>query len=175
MNLTAHKIAQKANVKTILDDFFRDIRVVGVIAALDIPTIKNGDTEQRSKADIYFRKYTDATPFRIDSFTKEIDTIFWIFDTFCVIEINASDDLSKQFVVLKHINKETGNFLNLSTDRALSHKFLSLKETILEMKEPFENMVFEEAVNSLDKHEPAFQSEAFKLKLHQRRFDSMTR
>ena len=48
------------------------------------------------------------------------------------------------------------------TDRALSHKFQSLKEAILEMKEPFENIVFEEAVNSLDKHEPTMQSKPLK-------------
>lgn len=162
MNPTAHKIAKKSDVQTILDDFFRDIRVVEVIAALDIPTIKIDGTEQRPRANIYFRKYTNTTPFRIDSFTKEVDTIFWIFDTFCVVEINASDDFSKQFVVLKHINKETDDSLNLLTDRALSYKFVSLKETILEKKEPFENMVFEEAVNSLDKHEPTLQSRLLK-------------
>lgn len=158
MNSIAHKIANKTNVQSVLDDFFRDIRVVEVIAALDIPTIKIDGRERRPRANIYFRKYTNATPFRIDSLTKEIDTIFWIFDTFCVIEINASNDFSKQFVVLKHINKEVDNSLTLLNDKVLSHKFRSLKEAILDMKEPFENMVFEEAVKSLNKYKPAMPS-----------------
>jgi hypothetical protein len=162
MSSTAHKIVKKANLQPVLDNFFRDIRVVEVIAALDIPTIKINGTEQRPRANIYFRKYTNKTPFRIDSLTKEVDTIFWIFDTFCVVEINASNDSSKQFVVLKHINKEADKSLTLLTERVLPHKFQLLKEAILEMKEPFENMVFEEAVNSLDKYKPTMTSKSFK-------------
>ena len=156
MSSIAQKIAKKTNVQSVLDDFFRDIRVVEVIAALDIPAIKIEGIERRPMANIYFRKYTNVTPFRIDSLTKEIDIIFWIFDTFCVVEINASKDFSKQFVVLKH--KEADKSLNLLSDKGLSHKFQSLKEAILVMKEPFENMVFEEAVKSLNKYEPAMPS-----------------
>lgn len=153
MSSTAYKITKKTNVQSLLDDFFRDIRVVQVIAAVDISAIKIEGTERRPMANIYFRKYSNETPFRIDSLTKEVDIIFWIFDTFCVVEINASKDFSKQFVVLKH--KEADNSVNMLSDRVLSHKFQTLKEAILEMKEPFENMVFEEAIKSLNKYEPA--------------------
>ena len=153
MSSTAYKITKKTTVQSLLDDFFRDIRVVQVIAAVDIPAIKIEGTERRPMANIYFRKYSNETPFRIDSLTKEVDIIFWIFDTFCVVEINASKDFSKQFVVLKH--KEADNSVNMLSDRVLSHKFQTLKEAILEMKEPFENMVFEEAIKSLNKYEPA--------------------
>lgn len=73
------------------EDFFEDMKIVDVIAAQDIPIVNLNGIKQRSCADIYFEDYAKQwPPYRINSPIKDIDSIFWIFDTFCVLEVNAS-------------------------------------------------------------------------------------
>lgn len=97
----------KPLIQQAFDDFFGDMEIVDVIGASDIPIVRiNGNAERRMPGDMFFHDYARLPPHRIDSFTKDIDTIFWIFDTFCVFELNASDDRAKQFMVLQRVSKK---------------------------------------------------------------------
>lgn len=144
---------KKPAIQTLFDNFFRDMRIVDVIAASDIPMISLDGNEQRSSADIFFNKYAKyGPPCRINSFINDMDIIFWLFDTFCVLEFNASDDRAKQFVVLQHTGNRKNELEELVEAQASAFRMLQLKQAILEMGECFEMMLFKAACDFHAKH-----------------------
>lgn len=99
------------------------------------------------------RPSATKTPHHSYSFTKDIDTIFWIFDAFCVFELNASDDRAKQFMVLQRAKKSGDEFAELAAAQLSSLKMLRIKEMIFEMRETFWLMLFKEACDFHVKHQ----------------------
>lgn len=138
---------KKPEIQILLDDFFEDLVIDDVVAAVDIPILKIDGIEKRAEADIFFRKYYQGMPVRINSFTDKIDIVFWLFDTFHVLELNSTDDLAKQFVVLKHSVESLNGLPHMVAETVYSIKSLKLKEEILENKELFELILFKEAID----------------------------
>lgn len=134
-----------------LDGFFKNIVIVDVVIASDIPMLRiNGSEPQRVSADIFFRDYARMPPTRIDSFSTDADAIFWIFDTFFVFELDATKEDTRQFFVMELVNsqnnaighRELRDMLNATES---SFKMLNLKE---QLRTPtMEFLVFKEAWN----------------------------
>ncbi len=143
---------KKPCIQILFDNFFEDLVIVDVVAAIDIPLTNINGILRRPGADIFFKGYYQWIPVRINSFTDKMDTVFWLFDNFCVLEMDSTNDLAKQFIVLKH-SMEGLNELPMVTDTFCSFKLLPLKEAIIEMKEPFEIMFFKEAIDFFIKHQ----------------------
>lgn len=107
---------RKNPLQDYLDGFFKNMVIVDVIAASDIPLLRiNGNEPRRAHADDFFHEYARISPGRVNSFSQDIDAIFWIFDTFFVLEINATNEDTRQFIVLQ---------LSDSKDNAVGHKGL---------------------------------------------------
>ena len=123
------------------------MEIVDVIAAQDIPIINVDGNKQRSSADIYFKDYAKCwAPYRINSPIKDIDSIFWIFDTLCVLEINASDDRAKQFMVLQKSSNSTNELEELAGAQLSLLKMIRIREMIAEMGKTFEMLLFRGAL-----------------------------
>lgn len=142
---------KKPEIQILLDDFFEDLAIYDVVAAVDIPILKIDGIEKRAEADIFFRKHYQWMPVRINSFTDKLDIVFWLFDTFCVLELNSTDDLAKQFVVLKHSKENLNGLPHMVAETAYSIKTLKLKEEILKNKELFELIVFKQIIDLFER------------------------
>lgn len=107
---------RKNPLQDYLDGLFKNMIIVDVVAASDIPLLRiNGNEPRRAHADMFFHEYARINPVRINSFSQDIDAIFWIFDTFFALEINATNEDSRQFIVLQ---------LSGSKNSAVGHKGL---------------------------------------------------
>lgn len=97
-----------------LDGFFKNMVIVDVVIARDIPLIRtNGNEPRRAHADFFFQDYARINPGQVNSFSQDIDAIFWIFDTFFVLEVDATKEDTRQFFVMQLTN---------SKDNAVGHK-----------------------------------------------------
>ncbi len=107
---------RKNPLQDYLDGFFKNMVIVDVVIASDIPLISmNGNEPRRAHADIFFRDYARISPDRVNSFSPDIDAIFWIFDTFFILEIDATKEDTRQFFVMQLTN---------SKDNSVGHKGL---------------------------------------------------
>lgn len=148
-----HLFKKTPYIQTLFDNFFQDMVIVDVIAAIDIPVMTINGVKQRATADIFFNGYSRMRPYRIDSFRDEIDTTVWLFDSFCVLELNITHDSAKQFVVLKHTSKALEELPDKAAEAVLRIRMLQLKEVILKMQKPFELMLFKETIDFFNKHQ----------------------
>lgn len=98
---------KRDSIQDYLDSFFKNMVIIDVIAWWDIPVMNIDGIERRPNADIFFQKFSRINH-RIDSFISGRDDIFWIFETFFVLELYASNDEEKQFVVIELQNPEQG-------------------------------------------------------------------
>ena len=145
---------KKPTIQEYLDGFFKNMAIVDVIAASDIPIISINGIKRRSPADYFFEDYAKhGHPYRIDSFNKDIDTIFWIFDAFCVLEINASDDRAKQFMVLQHTSEKMDELAELVGAQINSIKMLNIKGMLFEMRGVFDPLMFKKSCEFHLKHQ----------------------
>jgi len=128
---------RKNPLQDYLDGFFKNMVIVDVVAASDIPLLRiDGNEPRRAHANSFFHEYARFSPVRINSFSQDIDAIFWIFDTFFVLEINATNEDLRQFIVLQ-LSDSKGNAVGHKglEDRLnameWSFKILGLKEQLL--------------------------------------------
>lgn len=100
-----------------LDGFFKDMIIVDVIIAEDIPLISvNGKPPQSADADYFFSNCSGSGR-RINSFSPDIDVIFWIFDAFFVFELNATKEDTRQFFVTTLVGNATTGIKGLDDRR----------------------------------------------------------
>ncbi len=148
---------RKDPIQEYLDGFFKNLAIVDVVDASDIPIVKiNGNDGQRMPADIFFSDHTKISPHRIDSHDQDSDVILWIFDTFFVFETNATKKDTKQFIVMKLVNLQHGydeqdGLRNRLDDMESSYAILGLKEQLRHIP-PMEIFVFKEACNFFAKN-----------------------
>ncbi|PKO53607.1 MAG: hypothetical protein CVU27_01175, partial [Betaproteobacteria bacterium HGW-Betaproteobacteria-20] len=93
-------LKKKDPVQDYLDGFFKNLVIVDVVGAPEIPTLKVNGNLQEASADMYFKDYR-IPPYCIDKFTQDNDAIFWIFETYFVFELNATKSKGKMFVVME--------------------------------------------------------------------------
>lgn len=132
-----------------MDGFFKNMVIVDVVIASDIPIVSiNGNEPRRAHADIFFSDYARMQPNRIDSFSPDADAIFWIFDTFFVFELDATKEDTRQFFVMKLVNSQNDAIEHREIENRLnamesSFKIQNLKE---QLRIPtMELIVFKEA------------------------------
>lgn len=127
---------RKNPIQEYLDSFVKNIEIIDVVAATDIPIATfNGSEQRRVPADIFFKGASRIPPHRIDSFIKDSDVVFWIFDTFFVLELNAKKDDNRQFVVIglkttQHGHDEKDPLMDRLDAMESSIKILGLKEQL---------------------------------------------
>lgn len=143
---------QKSYIQEVFDDFFKDLHVINAIATQDIPLIIVDGDEQRSTAEIFFSEYSNCPPYQINSPSEEIDVVLLLFDTFCVLEMNPNNDLSKQFIVLQHVSNEIDDSFETLAAMDLMLRIMPIKQAILEMKEPFEVLFFKKVCDFFIQH-----------------------
>jgi uncharacterized protein len=97
---------KKDPLQEYVDDFFKNVGIVDVITGPDIPYIKLNGIRQRSRSDIFFGDRERMQPYRINSFDQGLDCIFWVFETFFVLEVCASEEKEedRQFIVMQFVN-----------------------------------------------------------------------
>jgi hypothetical protein len=147
-NLFKKSDSRKENV----DEYLRGVEIIDVIGPSDNPVITISGIKKRSPANIFFKDFARSAPRRIDSFIKDSDSIFWIFDGFFVLEVYASDDDKKLFVVMTFTASEFESVGHDGLDELLLTKEVPLR--ILRLKEELsvptvELKVFMEAWNLL--------------------------
>lgn len=127
---------RKNPLQDYLDGFFKNMVIIDVVIAPDIPLISmNGNEPRRAHADTFFRDYARISPDRINSFSQSIDAIFWIFDTFFVFEIDATKEDTRQFFVMQLMKSKNNAVGDKELEDRLnamewSFKILGLRERL---------------------------------------------
>lgn len=96
-------------IQEYMDGFFKHMAIIDFFAGTDIPIININGNDQRPHADIFFRNTVPSPPNRGNGSDEGLDAIFWIFDSFVVLELGATDEDARQFVVIKLVNLKQGN------------------------------------------------------------------
>ncbi len=68
---------KKDPIHEYLDGFFKDMIIVDVFLAEDIPLISvDGNKPQRANAEYFFSNHSNMSPHRINSYSPDVDIIF---------------------------------------------------------------------------------------------------
>ena len=138
-------------IQAYMDGFFGNMAIVDVVACSDIQIMKINGYEQWPHADTFFSDHATTSPTRINSFDQALDAIFWIFDTFLVLELGAKSD-TRQFIVMQPVNLQHSyngrdGFKDSMDAMESAIKILGLKE---QLNDPMmELIVFKEVIDFL--------------------------
>ena len=91
------------SIQDYMDSFFRNMEITDVIALEDIPILNINGILQQPSAIHFFKSDSGIPPTSINSYDKDFDAIFWIFDTFFVLELGAKTKDSKLFYLAQLI------------------------------------------------------------------------